>query len=235
MNTTLLLFDIDGTLLLTGGVGIRAMHAAMNEVTGRELAWNGVQTAGKLDPIIFAEVAATNGIDDVGPIHDQFRDTYISMLGDELERCKAAIEIMPGITELIDRLRVRQRTAGDVTLGLLTGNYTAAVPVKLGAIGLDAQWFPVTAFGDEAATRPQLGPVAIDKYEKHTGPPADPGRVIVIGDTPNDVHCAAANNFVAFAVATGRFKTAELDAAGADVVVEDLGNPQPLLELIDGV
>ena len=233
MNTTLLLFDIDGTLLLTGGAGIRAMHAAMNEVVGRELKWNGVQTAGKLDPVIFAEVAATNGIDDVSPIHDQFRDTYISMLGKELQRCKADIEIMPGIMQLIDSLRQRQRTSGDVTLGLLTGNYTAAVPVKLNTIGLDKQWFPVTAFGDEAATRPQLGPVALDKYETHTGTPADPARVIVIGDTPNDVNCAAANNFVAFAVATGRFETADLDAAGADVVVEDLSDPQPLIDLID--
>jgi phosphoglycolate phosphatase-like HAD superfamily hydrolase len=136
---------------------------------------------------------------------------------------------MPGVADTLAILRSRP----DLTLGLLTGNYTRAIPIKLGAIGVNPAWFEITAFGDEGESRAALVAVAIGKYAARSGAPVDPRRVIVIGDTPRDVDCARANGCISFAVATGKFDVEALRAAGADVVVPDLSDPEPLLRLCE--
>jgi len=234
MVKTLLLFDIDGTLLVTGGAGMRAMAAAGRRLFGDQFIWDGIVPSGSLDPLILAEALALNGRANDMTLHDTFRDHYVELLAAELTEQAHRVRVMPGIVELLASLRQREVEQGDIVLGLLTGNYALASPIKLAAVGIDIDWFDVTVFGDEGKTRPDLVGVALRKYEALHGHCADPRRVIVIGDTHKDVHCAKAHDCIAFAVTTGGGTREELEAAGADVIVDDLLDPRPLLRLIDG-
>ena len=228
----LLLFDIDGTLMRSRGAGMRAMATVADRLFGEGFQWEGVIPAGSLDPIIFAEAAALNKLEDIDKHHAMFESHYVNELEKELAEHLDQVEVMPGIFDLLDYLHQRSLADRDLILGLLTGNYTRAVPVKLNAAGFDTTWFEITAFGDEAASRPDLVALAMRKFEAAYGVAARPDRVIVIGDTPRDVHCAKAHDCVAFAVSNGGFSMAELEEAGADVVVQDLADPSPLLRLL---
>src|SRR2546421_4082761 len=135
----LVLFDVDGTLLLTGGAGMRAMKKVAADLFGAAFRWEGIVVSGHLDPLIFAEAAVLNGIDDHALHHDGFRRRYLEELRLELERGRDGIRIMPGILETLAELRA----SGAATLGLLTGNYAEAIPLKLSAIGVDPRWFEI--------------------------------------------------------------------------------------------
>ena len=235
MVKSLLLWDIDGTILRSGGAGMKAMYKVAGRLFGEHHTWDGIDPGGNLDPAIFAEFARINKLDDDPAHHDNFHDHYLVELKAELEAAREAVRAMPGIYEIFNVLRQRAKARRDIVMGLLTGNYTKAVPLKLEAVGVNPEWFEVTAFGDEGRTRPDLVAVALRKYEKLTGTPADPRRVIIIGDTPRDVACAHAHGCVCFAVATGGHSMDTLRAAGADVVVADLADPSPLFNLIDAV
>jgi phosphoglycolate phosphatase-like HAD superfamily hydrolase len=230
MKHTLLLFDVDGTLLTTHGAGQRAMRTAGQRLFGPQFSFDAVRFAGGIDPLLFAEAARTSDLAHAIDQEHAFQQAYVAELEAELAR-KGDTEPMPGIPSLIESLRQRMAADDGVMLGLLTGNYHNAAPLKLAAAGLDADWFPITAFGNEAPTRPDLPPLAMQRYQHHTSQPADPRRVVVIGDTPRDVHCAS--GCVAFAVATGRSSVTELTDAGADIAVESLADPTPLLDLLD--
>jgi phosphoglycolate phosphatase-like HAD superfamily hydrolase len=225
----LVLFDVDGTLLLTKGAGMRAMKAAAAELFGADFRWDGIVVSGHLDPLIFAEAAALNSHDGAPAHHESFRRRYLEVLVLELARNPERVQIMPGIRESVSQLR----DGGAATLGLLTGNYAEAIPLKLSAIGLDPAWFEITAFGDEAATRRDLAALALVKYAQRLGAPVDPRRVVIVGDTPRDIDCAHAHGCFAFAVATGGYDALALAEAGADLVVSDLGDPTPLLDVVE--
>jgi phosphoglycolate phosphatase len=115
-----------------------------------------------------------------------------------------------------------------VTLGLLTGNYAETGAIKLRGVGIEPSWFPVQAWGDMAETRPLLVPVALRQLQ--TAVPA--AEVVVIGDTLRDVECARANGCLCVAVGTGGATVEALRGAGADLVLEDLSDPGPLLRLL---
>jgi len=229
MSNTLLLFDIDGTFLTTGGAGMRAMRIVAERLFGASFSWEGVVPAGHLDPLIFAEAAARNGLNHDPAVQIVFRDQYLAQLKYEFDANRDAIVTMPGVHEILAELREQE----DVMLGLLTGNYTKAVPIKLGAISIDPAMFKITAFGDEAATRADMVALAIKRYEKHQGEAIDPKQVIIIGDTPRDVQCAHAHGCLCLAVATGRYSVDQLKDAGADQVVSDLCDSSPLLAMMD--
>lgn len=229
----LLLFDIDGTLLLTNGAGMRAMHMVAAEMFGSHFSWEGVSTGGNLDPLIYAQALAVNRIEHDEAVHDSFRSQYLVMLRHELERSAHSVWALPGIHDVVRALVERERTQGDVIVGMLTANYTDAAPIKLAAVGLDVNWFSLTVFGDEGRTRPDLVALAMRKYQARVGVPANPKRVLVIGDTPRDVDCAHAHGCVALGVATGHHTAEELQAAGADMVAPDLSDPSPLLRWIE--
>jgi len=233
MTPTLLLFDIDGTLLLTGGAGMRAMAAAGTKLFGIPFQLDGYNPDGMLDPIIYRDLTARYNIPDAPRHHEAFRDLYFQELHAELARADGQVRLMPGIAQTLVKIRERQQRHGDVQLGLLSGNYTAAAPIKLAAVGLEPSWFSITALGDEADHRADLALLAMQKYQVQWQIKPDPRRVIVIGDTPIDVNCAKAHGCVSFGVATGRYSTDDLQAAGADVVVSDLCDPTPLFNLLD--
>lgn len=229
----LLLFDIDGTLLLTGGAGLRAFDHVGRELFGQDFSWEGITTAGGLDPLLFAEAAAANGLDDDPSHHARFHAAYLERLAVEMAIGRRGVRAMPGVIELIHAVRQRWTTRGDVVPGLLTGNYSAAVPLKLAAVGLEPGWFEIHALGDEAPTRPDLAALALRRYEQRFAAAIDPASVIVIGDTPRDVHCAKAHGCAAFGVATGRYGVDELRREGADAVVENLADATPLWRMVE--
>lgn len=212
---------------------MRAMRTAGQELFGDRIVWEDVVSAGSLDPTIYAEAIQNSGLAGAERHHETFRDHYLRCLEQELARNAHRVETMPGVHELLELLRVRATTCGDPVLGILTGNYGPAVSMKLAAIDVELDQFTVTAFGDEAPTRPDLVVLAMQRYGQVTGEAADPRRVVVIGDTPRDVACALAHGCVAFAVATGGHSRAELAAVGATYAVDDLSDPSPLLELLD--
>ncbi len=231
-HAPLVLFDVDGTLLLTGGAGMRAMERTAATLYGAGFRWDGIVFSGHLDPLLFAEAAGRSGLE-VGPDdHRAFRDGYLEALRHELLANAAKVRAMPGVHAAIAELR----TGGGAVVGLLTGNYSAAVPLKLRAIDLDPAWFEVTAFGDEGESRSALVRLALAKYSRLLGAPrVDPRRVMIVGDTPRDVECAHDNGCVVFGVATGRYSVEELREAGADFVVADLGDPRPLLAAVSAL
>ncbi|HXU04458.1 MAG TPA: HAD family hydrolase [Polyangia bacterium] len=220
----LLLFDIDGTLLRAHGIGARAMERAGRRVLGAAFTLDGIDFGGALDPWIFREAATRLGHDDPSEFHAAFRDEYLVELPLELARAETPPEILPGVAAALATI------GGDATatLGLVTGNYARAVPLKLRAVGIDPAQFVIGAFGDDAPTRPELVRLAIDRWRAQGAHP-DPDRVVVIGDTPRDVDCARKNGCRSVAVATGWHAVSTLDAAGADVVIRDLTElPQAL-------
>lgn len=218
----LLLFDLDGTLLLSSGAGRRAMEQAGKDVFGEEFSLAGMSIAGGLDPIILRRAVEDMGATLDDRLHAEFRAAYTEAL--TLELRTAHTYSLPGVAHLLERLRDRQ----DVAVGLLTGNYQETGRLKLTRAGLDPEDFNPTIWGDQAATRPALVRLALEGATS-----LEPTGVIVIGDTPHDVNCAKVNDCRSVAVATGSFTLEELSDAGADLALVDLSDPDPLLRLID--
>ena len=232
MRHTLLLFDVDLTLVDARGAGQIAMRTAGKQVCGEGFSFEGVSFGGRLDPLIFADATANCQPTNTADMHDEFRGVYARELHRLIHEAGHVIDALPGIPQLIKVLRDRVDAQGDVILGLLTGNYAETAKLKIEAAGLQRNWFTMGCFGDEAQSRPGLTELALSRYQQMTQTKPDPTRVIVIGDTPHDVSCAKAHGCTAFAVATGRTPAEELHAAGAVVVVVDLSDPGPLMELL---
>ncbi len=234
---SLLLFDIDGTLLDTRGAGRRAMERVASRLFGDDFSFDHVSFGGNLDPLIFREAAEAHGLGDVDAAHAAFAEAYVGELGAELREGNGDVEALPGVHAALQALDGHAER-GAVTLGCLTGNYTAAAPLKLRHVGIDPGRFTVTAFGDEAPTRPGLVEVALTKWTAHreargVSEAVNPRDVVVIGDTPRDVDCAKRHGCVSYAVCTGASEAAALRDAGADVVVDNLTDLSPLWQLID--
>jgi len=217
----LLLFDIDGTLMLSGGAGRRAMDRAFLEIHGIENAFDGIAPYGKTDPAIFTEIFSNHsladnaGDDEIRPV----AELYARYLPEEVRTSEGA-ELMPGVTPLLDHL---QRADG-VVLGLLTGNFERTARAKLSRFDLN-RYFPFGAFGSDDGDRVRLVPVALRRAAAHTGRTIAAGPdVVVIGDTPRDVECALAHGATAVGVATTHYSVNELRTAGAHHVFPNLEN-----------
>lgn len=201
------------------------------EETGRALfgesfAVQGLDFSGKIDPQIYGELAELNKHLAITEHHDRFRDDYIDRLALALSQI-AEDFVLPGVRVILEELLVRQQM-----MGLLTGNYSRAAPLKIAAASMDMNWFKINAFGDEGRSRNELPLVAMRKYETVTGREISGKDVMIVGDTPRDIECAKVNGCYAFAVATGRWSYEELKSAGADTVVSDLSDPEPLFSLL---
>lgn len=224
----LILFDIDGTLLWGQGMGYRSMERAGRRLLGDAFSLEGIDFSGALDPWIFAEAVARLGADHSADLGERFRAEYLVELRAEIEAGRTRPVLLPGVEGLLREMTGRER----LTLGLVTGNYADAAPMKLRAAGLDPTVFTVGAFGDHAATRPELVALALERWGA-SGAEPDPERALVVGDTPRDVDCAHKNGVRCLAVATGRFSVEELTAAGADYVAPDLSDARVLIDLLD--
>lgn len=224
----LVLFDVDGTLCLTGGAGGRAMTIAFEEVFGVPDGFAGIPMPGRTDQIILADAIRRLARETDPALESRFRERYVFYLRQEIAKSgRGRNGVMPGIRELLEVLAARK----DVTLGLVTGNYREGARIKLEHFGL-WQYFRCGSFGDDAAERNELVPIAVRRARECGVHDLPPDRVIVIGDTPLDVACARAAGARAIAVATGSSTVDELRHSGADVVFEDLSNAERVLRAI---
>jgi phosphoglycolate phosphatase-like HAD superfamily hydrolase len=227
----LLLFDIDGTLILTGRAGVRAMNRACEDVIGRRDALNGVTVAGRTDWIILHDALEQHGHRLDERTLDELRQRYVGHLAEEIQQPGEGTKgVMPGIRPLLDDLQRRS----DIALGLLTGNFAEGARIKLEYFDL-WKYFRCGAFGDDSSDRNALVPVAI-RRARECGIAADvhPSRVLVVGDTPHDVACAHAVGAIAVAVATGGYTVDQLRETRADYVFKDLSETGAFLRLLAG-
>ena len=200
------------------------MQAAMHELYGNHISFEGVDFAGRLDPLIWADVARNHGID-ASAEHDRFRAGYASHLH-RLFEVEATSRLLPGVRELVEAIA----THADLTLGLLTGNCPETGRLKISKAGLDPDVFPIAAWGDDAPQRADLPPVAMRRYAEHKGCHIEGDQVLIIGDTIHDVQCAQAHGCRSLAVATGPgYSIQQLHDTVADLVVEDLSDTKRIL------
>ncbi|MDO8835690.1 MAG: HAD family hydrolase [Vicinamibacterales bacterium] len=231
----LLLFDVDGTLVLTGGAGMRGMTRAFETVFGVPDALNGIPVAGRTDPAILAEMMSRAGITADDAARARFQDCYLPILAEEMNRPVPDTlhpsqhshykGPLPGVPELVGALDGHD----GVFLALLTGNYTRAAEIKLGHFDL-WQPFRCGAFGDDGTERHELVPVATARALALGCPAVGPDDVIVIGDTPLDVACARTAGVRSLAVATGGYSRDVLEQSQADLAVDALTDTKAMVQ-----
>jgi phosphoglycolate phosphatase-like HAD superfamily hydrolase len=223
------LFDIDGTILLTDGAGKRAMDRALIEVFGSR-GPDDHPFGGKTDPQIVRELMRIVGHEDphIDTHMPALLDRYLAYLGQELDAGASKVETMPGIHALLDVLDQRH----DVIVGLLTGNLVAGARAKLAAVGLEFERFKVGAFGSDHEARGELPAVAQRRAREQLGVDVAGPDVVVIGDTPADIHCGQSIGARAIAVATGHYSVDDLRAHHPAVVFEDLADTAAVVAAI---
>ncbi len=228
----LVLFDIDGTILLTDGAGRRAIGRALIDLVGTTGPVGDHRFDGKTDPQIVRELLSLGGHSDA-EMPERVRavcDRYLELLTEELAG-PTQTRVMAGVRELLTALAPPE-TEGKVLVGLLTGNLERGAALKLQSAGIDPSRFAVGAYGSDAAHRPELPAIARRRAESLTGRSIAGPDVIVIGDTPDDVACARPIGARTVAVATGRYDVSSLAAAGATHVFADLSDTAAVLDAL---
>jgi phosphoglycolate phosphatase-like HAD superfamily hydrolase len=224
------LFDIDGTLLLAHGAGRRAMERALVATVGSH-GPGGQHYAGKTDPQIAREAMRHAGLGDaeIAERMPEVLSLYLGHLDEELaSAAHERIVTLPGVHEILDACEAHER----VVLGLLTGNLTVGAERKLRAVGVDPGRFEIGAFGSDHEDRPALAAIARSRAAEYLERDVTGDACVVIGDTPADVACGLAIGARTIAVMTGNFREADLRAAGAHVVLPDLGDTARVMDVI---
>lgn len=228
MRPALILFDIDGTLLLSGRAGMRAMTRAFEATFAIREAFAGESFGGRTDSYLVAKALLAHGLPDTPEAHERFRQVYIPLLAEEIEHPGTGHKgLMPGARELLEALHDYDH----LHLALLTGNYREAAEVKLRHFDL-WDFFEWGAFSDDSADRNALVPIARSRAETYDIPGEAIERVVVIGDTPHDIECARVAGATSIAVATGGFTVEQLLDAGADHALPDLSDTNKVLGIL---
>ena len=211
----LLLFDIDCTLIDTGGAGMAALKETACELFGAE--GPELDLAGSTDWGIVRGMLEHFGSD---LSLEDFYQVYLSKLGPNLASFSG--RVLPGVESILSDLK-----KSEATLGLLTGNIAEGAKAKIDHYGLDDYFsIDVGAYGDDHHDRNQLGPVALGRASSMHGIDFRAEQSVVIGDTPKDIACGKAMGAATLAVATGRFSVADLASHEADLTVVDLNDPR---------
>lgn len=215
------LFDIDGTLIDSGGAGIAALRTAMTDAFDVSQPAD-VPVHGCTDRGIVESLFKAHDIERSEENWSRFREMYLVHLRRNLSQRNG--KVLPGIAALVEQLTER----GQVALGLLTGNARAGAKIKLDFFGL-FHHFQFGGFGDHHPDRDDVAREALRGAEEHLNGRLDGDRIWVVGDTPADVRCARAIDARAVAVATGGYSRVELDKTGPDLLLDDLADPAALL------
>lgn len=220
----LVLFDIDGTLIDSGGAGVRALDLAMKDLFAIENAFHGISMAGKTDTQIIREGLEKHSIPADGMI-DSVTHVYLEYLSREVHNDRKHIK--PGIHDILNILRA----LNDLSTGLLTGNLEKGARIKLEPFGLN-EYFPSGAFGSDDEDRNNLLPIAVKRFEQLSNREIEITECVIIGDTPRDVECAHIHGAICIGVATGPYSYGALVDAGADHVVADLTDYRAVLRFL---
>ena len=226
----LVLFDIDGTLILTGGAGMRAFFSAFKQVFDLSVSREFIRPDGKTDPLIAKEILEHFGQETrwTAQSRDALFTAYLDCLEPEMARAKMnnAIQILPGVKELLNCLRPRR----DFALGLVTGNLEGGARIKLGKAGLDA-YFQFGGYGSDSEDRTALIRKAIERGTELVAP-VSVEAAYVIGDTPLDIIHGHAAGALVIAVASARYSVADLQRHNPDFLVASLAPVQPVLSYL---
>jgi len=220
----LFLFDIDLTLIRSGGAGLRSLQAAFMELYEIPNVTQGYSPHGKLDRQIFEDLLAACGLKVTEQTIATVEVHYLENLAQQIKGHPAP-ELMPGVPDVLDFLEAQP----GCDLALLTGNLRQGGMIKLSPFGL-GRYFPIGAFASDHSERPALVRIARDQALEHYGRTYADREVYVIGDSPRDVDCAQKAGVVSVAVAAGDHDRATLGALGPDLLLDDLCNPQALLD-----
>jgi phosphoglycolate phosphatase len=216
------LFDIDGTLLVTGGAGAVAWQRAFRELYEVDANIDEHTRAGMTDPeiaeIVFREVIGRDGSE-----AERVRaiSAYLGHLADAVQE-STGFRVMPGIEELLPRLAEQ-----GVLLGLVTGNIESAAHLKLARGDLN-RFFAFGGYGSDARDRTEVTRKALERGGQVAGKPLDPAATIAVGDTPRDVKAGHGAGIRVVGVGTGNYTVEQLDDAGADWAIEDVANGFPV-------
>ncbi|HAB18137.1 MAG TPA: HAD hydrolase-like protein [Verrucomicrobiota bacterium] len=197
MRTRLVLFDIDGTLIRTGGAGVKAFAQTAEHIFGKPGGTRAMRFHGRTDVSLVREFFRNHGIADTPDSVQQFLDAYVQFLDEQLRHHRG--EVCPGIRELLAALG---QHAESPVVGLLTGNIRRGAGLKLRAHGL-ASGFLMGAFGDDHEDRNELARIALARGSALLGDSLVGEEVVVVGDTRADIECARAIGARCIAVATG--------------------------------
>lgn len=218
----LLLWDIDGTLISSGGAGLRALQHALRSVFGLDGSLADIEFAGRTDTWIMREVFRKFGLPATPENFARFFDGYVSALPTEMVNPHACV--LPGVPDILKAAADH----GEIAQGLLTGNMRRGAQVKLAHHGL-WEHFAFGAFGDDSEFRNELGPHAVRRAAERHGIPFSAANVWIIGDTPHDIACGKIIGARTLAVATGGYTLDELRAHTPTVVVENLADTTAVL------
>ena len=207
------LFDIDNTLLYSGGAGSHAMNRAFQELFGVSDGFARVEFSGRTDRFILSGGLTEHGIEgDVAEHLETFTSLYYSMLPAALKEREGYL--MPGFPELL-----RTLLEADARVGLATGNFSEAARIKLDFYGI-GEYFAGGGFGEVDTERAKVVEAAIRTVADGAGP----HDIVVVGDTPHDITSALENGVIGVGVATGKYTSEELSEAGAHAVFQDFGD-----------
>lgn len=225
----LVLFDIDGTLLNSEGLGRASMRRALGEIFGSP--GNPVyRYDGKTDKQIVRDVMRLEGHSDehIDSRMDELIATYLEGLTEGVKSGNFNVRPHEGVLEILDALEPRK----DVVIGLLTGNVEAGARTKLKAAGINPDRFRVNAFGSDHEHRPELPAVAQRRASENLGLEIVGGRMVVIGDTPADIACGRSLGAKSIGVASGHYTVEQLKEHDPYAVFASLKNTQQVLEAI---
>jgi phosphoglycolate phosphatase len=226
----LILLDLDGTLIASRSVGRRALEAAFESLYGWPQATEGLSFGGLTDPVILRAVFEARGRSaaDAEREYGRVLETYLGSLDTLIAREPDSVWSLPGAGAFVDALVAHERCV----VGVLTGNTEGGARRKLRAAGLGEAFFTCCAFGDEAPTRNDLLPVALERANRDRERPLGPEQVVIVGDTPRDVAVARAHGARALGVSTGATPHDQLEASRPDVLLRGL---EPLAEALAAV
>jgi len=223
----LILWDIDGTLIVSHGAGARAMEKALAARFGVTMDLSAIDWAGRTDSWITGEVFRHVGLPDTPQNAHDYLEAYLEHLPRELAAGPQG-HVLPGVLELLETLQHRT----DVAQGLLTGNLRRGAEFKLTHYQV-WHYFAFGAFADDSPRRNDLGPHALRRAAEKHSVEFSPDRTFIIGDTPHDIECGKVIGARTIAVATGRYTVAELTAHQPTAVFPNFADPAAFLRVID--
>ena len=225
MTQKVIFFDIDGTLLSTGGAGQRAMERALIDEFRIEFPFEGVLTAGRTDRGITDEILGRYQLENTPANRERFRSAYLNCLPQSLADSPGLL--LPRVQELLRQLAQFEQ----ITLSLLTGNYAEGAWIKLRHYQLD-QFFEFGGFGDHDAHRDDVARCALNAAREAFERPIEGTDTLVIGDTPADIRCAQAIGATSIAVATGVYSAEELEPHSPDHLFENFSATEDVVSII---
>jgi phosphoglycolate phosphatase-like HAD superfamily hydrolase len=224
---TLVLWDIDGTLIASGGAGMHALQRALGTVFGLSGRLDDIDFAGRTDGWIMRAVFRKFSLPASPENFERFFAGYAAELPAALRNPHA--RVLPGVREILAAVRDH----GGIAQGLLTGNLRRGAKAKLSHHGLWDQ-FAFGAFGDDSEVREELGPHALRRAAAHHGVAFSPARTWIVGDTAHDISCGRAIGARTLAVATGGATADQLRVHAPDAVLPDLADTRAVLALLAG-